>query len=140
MYNSVIECCKSIKYIYWVKKRLVWACLKGVTPCKALKEETTNKNYYDDNYSASITRAAPSLKLEKNIFKTYRLTNFYYPVYIYSQTFSLPIHLVQQRHPTRCHDFPWKHLDLRWVATQSESQRVNPPIQHVDLFLYLPMH
>ena len=27
MYNSVIECCKSIKYVYWVKKdlfRLVW--------------------------------------------------------------------------------------------------------------------
>ena len=22
MYNSVIECCKSIKYMYWVKKRL----------------------------------------------------------------------------------------------------------------------
>jgi len=31
MYNSVIECGKSIKYIYWVKKRLVWACWKGVT-------------------------------------------------------------------------------------------------------------
>ena len=31
MYNSVIELCKSIKYIDWVKKRLVWACLKGVT-------------------------------------------------------------------------------------------------------------
>ena len=31
MYNSVIECGKSIKYIDWVKKRLVWACLKGVT-------------------------------------------------------------------------------------------------------------
>jgi len=31
MYNSVIECCKSIKYIYWVKKNLFWACLKGVT-------------------------------------------------------------------------------------------------------------
>ena len=31
MYNSVIECVKSIKYVYWVKKRLVWACLKGVT-------------------------------------------------------------------------------------------------------------
>ena len=31
MYNSVIECGKSIKYVYWVKKRLNWACLKGVT-------------------------------------------------------------------------------------------------------------
>ena len=30
-YNSVIECVKVSNYIYWVKKRLVWACLKGVT-------------------------------------------------------------------------------------------------------------
>ena len=32
----------------------VWACLKGVTPYKTLKEELNNKNHYDDNYSASI--------------------------------------------------------------------------------------
>ena len=25
MYNSVIELCKSIKYVYWVKKDLIWA-------------------------------------------------------------------------------------------------------------------
>ena len=30
----------------------VWACLKGVTPYKTLKEELNNKNHYDDNYSA----------------------------------------------------------------------------------------
>ena len=30
----------------------VWACLKGVTPYKTFKEETTNKNHYDDSYSA----------------------------------------------------------------------------------------
>ena len=30
----------------------VWACLKGVTPNKTLKEEPTNKNHYDGNYSA----------------------------------------------------------------------------------------
>ena len=30
----------------------VWACLKGVTPYKALKEESTNRNYCDDNYNA----------------------------------------------------------------------------------------
>ena len=54
MYNSVIECGKSIKYIDWVKKRLVWACLKGVTLQKTFKEESSHKNHYDDNYSASI--------------------------------------------------------------------------------------
>ena len=32
----------------------VWACLKGVTPYKTLKEESTNKNHYDDNYSAPL--------------------------------------------------------------------------------------
>ena len=30
----------------------VWACLKGVILYKTLKEETTNKNHYDDNYKA----------------------------------------------------------------------------------------
>ena len=30
----------------------VWACLKGMTLSKTLKKESTNKNYYDDNYSA----------------------------------------------------------------------------------------
>ena len=30
----------------------VWACLKAVTPYNTLKEESTNKNFYDDNYSA----------------------------------------------------------------------------------------
>ena len=30
----------------------VWACLKAVTPYNALKEEPTNKNHYDVNYSA----------------------------------------------------------------------------------------
>ena len=53
MYNSVIECCKSIKYVYWVKKkkRLVWACWKGMTLQKILKEESTNKNHNNDNYN-----------------------------------------------------------------------------------------
>ena len=31
MYNSVIECVKVSKYVDWVKKDLIWACLKGVT-------------------------------------------------------------------------------------------------------------
>ena len=32
MYNSVIECVKSIKYVYWVKKKTWFGlCLKGVT-------------------------------------------------------------------------------------------------------------
>ena len=61
MYNSVIECCKSIKYVDWVKKRLVWACLKGVTLYKTLKEESTNKNHCGDNYSAPFAMLAPSL-------------------------------------------------------------------------------
>ena len=30
----------------------VWACLKGMNLYKALQEESTNKNHYDDNYSA----------------------------------------------------------------------------------------
>ena len=30
----------------------VWACLKGMTSYKTLKEEPTNQNHYDDNYSA----------------------------------------------------------------------------------------
>ena len=66
--------CKSIKYIYWVKKDLfglVWACLKGVTSEKTLKEKSTNKNYYDDNYSASITRCS----LLRLIYLPYFLTN-----------------------------------------------------------------
>ena len=46
MYNSVNRVCKSIKYIYWVKKRLVWACLKGVTLQKTLKEKSSHKNHY----------------------------------------------------------------------------------------------
>ena len=42
----------------------VWACLKGVTPYKALKEDSTNKNYCDDSYSASITRCTLSFAFE----------------------------------------------------------------------------
>ena len=63
MYNSVNRVCKSIKYMYWVKKRLVWACLKGVTLQKTLKELSTDKNHYDNNYSASI-RDARSIRFE----------------------------------------------------------------------------
>ena len=54
----------------------VWACLKAVTPYNTLKEESTNKNFYDDNYSASITRCTllrfETLEIFKllNIFKT----------------------------------------------------------------------
>ena len=33
----------------------VWACLKAMTIQKALKEESTNKNYSNDNYSAPNT-------------------------------------------------------------------------------------
>ena len=44
-----------------LKKRLVWACLKGVTLQKTFKEESTHKNHYDDNYSASIR--VPLLRL-----------------------------------------------------------------------------
>ena len=32
----------------------VWACLKGMTPYKTLKEESTNKNHYDDNYNSIL--------------------------------------------------------------------------------------
>ena len=52
MYNSANRMCKSIKIYYWVKKRLVWACLKGVTLQKTFKEKSSHKNHYDDNYSA----------------------------------------------------------------------------------------
>ena len=55
MYNSVNRVVvKRIKYVYWVKKRLVWACLKGLTLSKTFKEESSHKNHDDDNYSASI--------------------------------------------------------------------------------------
>ena len=36
----------------------VWACLKGVTPYNAFKEKPTNKNHYNDNYSAFHIRDA----------------------------------------------------------------------------------
>ena len=36
----------------------VWACLKGMTPYNTLKEESTNKNHCDDNYSAFHIRDA----------------------------------------------------------------------------------
>ena len=39
----------------------VWVCLKAVTPYKTLKEESANKNYYDDNYSAPFAMLALSL-------------------------------------------------------------------------------
>ena len=35
----------------------VWACLKGMTQYNTLKEEPTNKNHYDDNYSAPLRDA-----------------------------------------------------------------------------------
>ena len=52
MYNSVIECVKVSNIFIGLKKDLFWACLKGVTLQKTLKEESTDKNHYDDNYSA----------------------------------------------------------------------------------------
>ena len=39
----------------------VWACLKATTLYNTLKEKSTNKNHYYDNYSASI-RDARSLR------------------------------------------------------------------------------
>ena len=32
----------------------VWACSKAMTLYKTLKEESTNKNHYNNNYSASF--------------------------------------------------------------------------------------
>ena len=40
----------------------VWACLKGVTPYKALKEEPTNKIHDKDNYSAPFACRSFALK------------------------------------------------------------------------------
>ena len=48
----------------------VWACLKGVTPQNTFKEESTNKHYYDDNYSAPF--ACRSFAF--SIFDTYPMT------------------------------------------------------------------
>jgi hypothetical protein len=42
----------------------VWACLKGVTPYNTFKEESTNKNHYDDNYNAFHIRDARSFALK----------------------------------------------------------------------------
>ena len=65
MYNSVNRVCKSIKiYIYWVKKDLFWACLKGVTLQKTFKEESTHKNHYDDKLQCFHIRDARSLSLK----------------------------------------------------------------------------
>ena len=66
MYNSVIECVKVSNMLNWVKKRLVWACLKGVTLQNTLKEESTNKNHYDDNYNTSIVRTQLYIKRGMN--------------------------------------------------------------------------
>ena len=59
MYNSVNRVCKSIKYIYWVKQK---TCLGLFERCDSTediqKEESSHKNHYDDNYSASITRCS----------------------------------------------------------------------------------
>ena len=58
MYNSVNRVVVKVSNIYyWVKKRLVWACLKGVTLQKTFKEESSHKNHYDDNYSAPLRDA-----------------------------------------------------------------------------------
>ena len=38
MYNSVIECVKVSNIFIGLKKDLIWACLKGVTLYKTLKE------------------------------------------------------------------------------------------------------
>ena len=35
MYNRM---CKSIKYMYWVKKRLVWACLGLFERCDSIED------------------------------------------------------------------------------------------------------
>jgi hypothetical protein len=40
----------------------VWACLKAVTPNNAFKEESTNKNFYDDNYSGIYACRSFALK------------------------------------------------------------------------------
>ena len=49
----------------------VWACLKGVTPYKALKEDSTNKNYCDDSYSAPFACRSFALKyLQPFVFNT----------------------------------------------------------------------
>ena len=40
----------------------VWACLKAVTPYNTLKEESTNKNYFDDYYSAPFACRSFALK------------------------------------------------------------------------------
>ena len=57
----------------------VWACLKGVTPYNTLKEESTNKNHCDDNYSASI-RDARSFAL----YYTYlpRMCNIFCEIFV----------------------------------------------------------
>ena len=51
----------------------VWACLKAVTPYNALKEKPTNKNHYDDNYSAPF--ACRSFAL--NTYSSFRSSSFF---------------------------------------------------------------
>ena len=53
----------------------VWACSKGMTSHNALKEEPTNKNYYDDNYSAFHIRDARSPSLYLRHFIVLHISN-----------------------------------------------------------------
>ena len=59
----------------------VWTCLKGVTPYNTFKEESSHKNHYDDNYSASITRCTLSFALKNWDLKTFEhfFKNYYLP-------------------------------------------------------------
>ena len=58
-YKTVIECVKDVKYIYWVKKRLVWVFWNGREQDNepGLKEgegteiETSASIHSNDNYN-----------------------------------------------------------------------------------------
>ena len=48
VYSDTTTTFQLFDFLVWTN----WACLKGVTSEKTFKEESTNKNHYDDHYSA----------------------------------------------------------------------------------------
>ena len=64
----------------------VWACLKAVTPYNALKEEPTNKNHYDNNYSAFHIRDAHSPSLF-GLLTFYMMSSSYFNSFFFFTTY-----------------------------------------------------
>ena len=76
VYIKVIRMRKEKKFT--AVSNTVWVDLKAMVTEKTIKEESTDKNYSNDNYSASIyAMHAPSLKILTCIFTAVFLILFY---------------------------------------------------------------